>query len=254
MDLYTYANGDTINNWDPDGRFASAAYEKVSPTIINTLNDPRFQGGMRAAGGFVEAKVGLAAMPLNPALGGLLIFNGVDNFTAGLSQAISANYHDPLTVQLLEKAGFSHGTSYMIHDLFGGLGTMGGAKLIQGYQAATSTLKFPKELLDLAAYSSRQSVLLREHLRQLEKYGEAGYKTLNNGKVRYYGEIIKANKPGEMIGRRMVREWNSENNLFRNWHETLDAKGNIRIVRPQKVDNVKDHYNFNENGFFTEGW
>ena len=30
VDLYAYANGDPINNYDPDGRFASAVYEAIS--------------------------------------------------------------------------------------------------------------------------------------------------------------------------------------------------------------------------------
>jgi len=34
--------------------------------------------------------------------------------------------------------------------------------------------------------------LLKKHLQQLEKYGQAAVKYLKNGKIRYYGKIIPA--------------------------------------------------------------
>ena len=37
LDLYAYANGDPINYIDPDGRFASAAYNTVAPISINYI-------------------------------------------------------------------------------------------------------------------------------------------------------------------------------------------------------------------------
>ena len=49
---------------------------------------------------------------------------------------------------------------------------------------------------------------LRNHYRQLEKYGSGGFKELQSGRIRYYGDITKASKSGEMAGRRVVREWN----------------------------------------------
>lgn len=85
---------------------------------------------------------------------------------------------------------------------------------------------------------------LNSHLSQLEKYGKAGQKTLENGRIRYYGEITKANKPGEMFGRRVVREWDPITNNKRLWMETLDNAGRIRQVRPQFGSVKGKHYLF----------
>jgi RHS repeat-associated protein len=37
LDLYTYANGDPINYFDPDGRFASYAYQVTKPAVIEAI-------------------------------------------------------------------------------------------------------------------------------------------------------------------------------------------------------------------------
>jgi hypothetical protein len=74
---------------------------------------------------------------------------------------------------------------------------------------------------------------LKEHLRQLEKYGSGGFKELKSGRIRYYGELSPASKPGPMVGRRFVREWDPASGATRSWHETLDRAGRIRIVRPE---------------------
>jgi hypothetical protein len=51
-------------------------------------------------------------------------------------------------------------------------------------------------------------------------------------------------KEGEMIGRRRVREWDPETDLKKTWHETVDGNSNIRIVRPETNDGIKNHYIF----------
>ena len=47
---------------------------------------------------------------------------------------------------------------------------------------------------------------LSRHLGQLEKYGQGGFKELQNGRIRYYGKVKSARDAGEMQGARMVRE------------------------------------------------
>ena len=98
---------------------------------------------------------------------------------------------------------------------------------------------------------AKQAANLKDHLYQADKYGQAGVKELQNGKNRYYGNVSTANKPGEMAGRRTVREWDPATGNKRTWHETVDHNGNVRIVRPQRSNNTKTHYQFDANGNYT---
>ena len=91
---------------------------------------------------------------------------------------------------------------------------------------------------------------LRNHYRQLEKYGSSGFKELQSGRIRYYGDVTKASKAGEMAGRRVVREWNPASGNARTWMETLDHADNVRIVRPE-TGGTKTHFMFDADGNFT---
>ncbi|MEV6168305.1 polymorphic toxin-type HINT domain-containing protein [Streptomyces sp. NPDC051954] len=88
---------------------------------------------------------------------------------------------------------------------------------------------------------------------QGQKYGQAGIKVLENGRIRFYGKISPARNPGEMIGRRVVREWDPATDATRIWHETLDGAGNVRIVRPDVnvTGGNKVHYTFDSEGNYT---
>jgi hypothetical protein len=98
------------------------------------------------------------------------------------------------------------------------------------------------------AASSLNAARLTDHLYQLERYGPSGFKQLQNGRYRYYGEIKPAHTPGSMVGRRLVREWDPATGATRSWHETIDQMGNIRIVRPVTQ---RWHYTFDELGNYT---
>ncbi|GAA2289906.1 RHS repeat-associated core domain-containing protein [Nonomuraea roseoviolacea subsp. roseoviolacea] len=106
------------------------------------------------------------------------------------------------------------------------------------------------------ASSAANGERLRQHLSQLEKYGKASHRTLDNGRIRYYGEIKPASKPGEMIGRRTVREWDPATGAKRTWQETIDGSGRIRQVRPQEsiTGGKKVHYTFDRDGNYTGKW
>ncbi len=105
-----------------------------------------------------------------------------------------------------------------------------------------------------SAQSSKLGSLLKEHLRQTAKYGSAGVKEMENGRYRYVGELAPASTQGEMIGRRTVREWDPSTGLARTWHETIDASGKVRQVRPQVESGTKTHYTFDSNGRYLGKW
>lgn len=98
--------------------------------------------------------------------------------------------------------------------------------------------------------SAAQGAKLKEHLRQLKEYGEAGYRELENGTIRYYGQISSSKKPGVMVGTRVVREWKPATGMTRTWLETIDKSGAIRIVRPE-TGGPKTHYIFDEAGNYV---
>ena len=103
------------------------------------------------------------------------------------------------------------------------------------------------------ASSAAQGARLRQHLRQWDRYGTQGFRQLENGRFRYYGDVRPANNPGDMIGRRLVREWDPATGATRTWHETLDATGTVRQVRPV-TDGVKVHHRFDANGNYAGSW
>lgn len=101
--------------------------------------------------------------------------------------------------------------------------------------------------------SALSGALLKNHLRQLETYGQGGFRELQSGRYRYYGNLTPAAKQGEMAGRRLVREWDPATGATRTWHETIDRSGKIRIVRPE-TGGAKIHYPFDEYGNFGDPW
>ena len=103
------------------------------------------------------------------------------------------------------------------------------------------------------AESAVNGARLGTHLRQLEKYGQGGFRELESGRIRYYGDLSPAAKQGEMAGRRLVREWDPASGATRTWHETLDHSGNVRIVRPE-TGGSKTHYYFDESGGYGGAW
>ena len=100
-----------------------------------------------------------------------------------------------------------------------------------------------------AGHNAANAAKLTEHLRQAEKYGAAGFKELENGRFRYFGNVTPARTPGTMQGTRLVREWDPATGNSRTWLETLDQQGRVRIVRPE-TGGPKIHYQFDENGNF----
>lgn len=119
--------------------------------------------------------------------------------------------------------------------------------------AATSRFDDAFNITTRETSLSTSGLKLSRHLEQLEKYGTAGFKELESGRFRYYGTVTPATKPGEMIGRRVVREWNPASSGTRTWMETLDVNGRVRIVRPE-TGGRKFHHMFDQIGNYSRKW
>ena len=88
---------------------------------------------------------------------------------------------------------------------------------------------------------------------KLEKgYSNGKYvdkKKLTNEKIRYYEKAKPANNPAEHRKEtRLVIEYNPETDQKRAWLETIDSDNKVRMVRPEKNNNTKTHYEFDKNG------
>ena len=88
---------------------------------------------------------------------------------------------------------------------------------------------------------------------KLEKgYSNGKYvdkKKLTNGKIRYYEKAKPANNPAEHRKEtRLVIKYNPETGQKRAWLETIDSDNKVRMVRAEKNNNTKTHYEFDKNG------
>ncbi len=101
------------------------------------------------------------------------------------------------------------------------------------------------------AESALSGANLAKHMGYLEKYGQAGFKELESGRIRYYDTFTPARTQGEMAGARLVREWDPANGATRTWYETLDHAGNVRSVAPKPVNEPLNHRIFDANGNYT---
>jgi RHS repeat-associated protein len=126
--------------------------------------------------------------------------------------------NSPLVVACIGGAAFGGGWSWAEQRLSGrkvdwgwsGVGGQAAAGcLMGGAQAAIAARLAGLARLDRGAggaTSGAESALSgaqsSQHLRQLEKYGQGGWKELESGQIRYYGAISPASKSGEMMGRR----------------------------------------------------
>lgn len=145
--------------------------------------------------------------------------------------------------QTEEDYGFASGTGTMLGLGFAGGSVFGGASRLS---VVPDKIGSVTSIGESGASLSTNGANLSKHLRQVEKYGQGGFKELQNGAFRYYGNIKAANRSGSIQGARFVREWNPNTGNVRNWMESLDQAGKVRIVHP-KYNNLP-HYMFDASG------
>ena len=104
-----------------------------------------------------------------------------------------------------------------------------------------------------AGNTTPDSEIIVSSYEKLEKgYSNGKYvdkKELANGKIRYYEKAKPANNPAEHRKEtRLVIEYNPETGQKRAWLETVDSDNKVRMVRPEKNNNTKTHYEFDKDG------
>jgi len=124
-----------------------------------------------------------------------------------------------------EIGGWSAGAQLGMAALFGGAG-------VKAYRGATK---------------------LVTHLNYLQEYGASGYRSLQNGRIRYYGGLQSASRPGRTMGSRYVHEYNPSTGQSRGWHERVNHNGDVIQVRPE-LTNRHIHYEFDDLGNYTGAW
>jgi RHS repeat-associated protein len=157
LDLYAYANGDPVNYFDPDGRFASPIYQPVKATVLNVWNSPQFQGGLKATTGFIESTTGAALMPTPLApFGAAMVIHGADRASSGIYMAMTGRQASTMTSQLLQKTGMSQERADRWDDNANFLLILGGGGLAYKFAKGTTGLTvFSPKITDIVASNER---------------------------------------------------------------------------------------------------
>jgi hypothetical protein len=116
------------------GKFSYSAYQSTKTGVINTLNNPRFQGSMQAVGGLAEAGAGRL---LTLGSRGILGFIGAPIMAHGMNRVFSGTSQDTITSQLLQKTGMSSNVAGMVDNGISILGSFGGVAAFRSAGQAT---------------------------------------------------------------------------------------------------------------------
>ena len=228
-----------------------SAWDSLGYALQATLGTVEMVAGVTivAGGGYVEViSFGLATPVMVPAMlfGGALTLHGADMTTnAAYNGSVApADRVEMITIRGAHALGLNDG------ELLAFAPMVTSVQLAPRIPAAAALVDKADDLVKAFPIpNAANGAKLNQHLSQLESYGTSGYKEMQNGLYRYFGKLTPASKPGEMVGRRVVREWNPETGKTRTWMETLDHLGRVRIVRPE-TGGDKIHYMFDEFGNF----
>ena len=151
LDLYSYANGDPINYFDPDGRFFSPVYQPIKPTVLQigsafstVWHSPYFQGSAQAVLGLSEVTAGGAATfgtnGLAAPIGWPVMAHGFDQLFTGLGTALTGRPRETVTEHFLQKTGMPSEWASFTNSLMSAGFTMGSTAVFRSSQLMT----FPK--------------------------------------------------------------------------------------------------------------
>ncbi len=192
---------------------SNAALNAMQAQLQASVNYLNQQMAQQVAGAAIIQQVGYNGMPQGTAASvqqQQQVMQAIMNVYPGASYAESAQ-------QAYKNGEYGKATFYGTETVVDSIAALLGSKVIgagiagvgrligrgvEGVDALTRAGRAAS-----GAESAAQGANLAEHLRQLEEYGAAGSKELQNGRIRYFDEIDAAKTPGEMAGRRVVREW-----------------------------------------------
>lgn len=157
LNLYTYLNNSPLTHQDPFGLvmvnfnpewlqfgevqspttlrdFSQDAWQKITPFVLDTWNNPRFQGGLQAFSGFAEASFGgmltFASGGAAAPFGWPVMAHGLDHFFTGMNSFLTGSSNNTATTQLLQKSGVPPQVSGLIDNGLSITGIAGSASAI----------------------------------------------------------------------------------------------------------------------------
>jgi len=123
---------------------AGVSIGSVVDLSMEVLSHPRVQGSLQAFAGLAEASAGglatLGSGGLIAPVGWPVLVHGLDQFTTGMSTAITGNHRATLTEQLLQTTGMSSEWASFTNDVLTIGGTMGGSAIVR----ASRLMAFPR--------------------------------------------------------------------------------------------------------------
>ncbi len=193
--LYTYVYNQPLTKRDPLGLYALPSLGMWDSMLIEknaaNMNSPRFQGGMRAFGGFVEGGIGagLFALPtfgVSQFVGSLMMAHGYDNFQSGLRQTISGSYQEPATIPFLKSFGLSHENAHLAHEGFGICSAIWGGMQLGIQRAAFQSIS---RLPTQSEMANLYRVVMPQELADIQKTGI--FRNLGSAEGKYFTTSIK---------------------------------------------------------------
>ena len=161
VDLYAYANGDPLNYFDPDGRFASPVYQPLKATFLNVWNSPQFHGAMQMGLGVSQTAGGAAYTAATGGFGGLaggglLFLRGLDDIYTGARQILSNDWRDSGKSQLLQACGASRGFAEGVDTVLSFGSPKGASRMGSSFLGGLFRNPVEKQLLSLEPKAIQQ--------------------------------------------------------------------------------------------------
>jgi filamentous hemagglutinin len=162
IDLYAYADSDPINNYDPDGRFASSMYQTVKSTAFDLYRTSNQKYGLGHANGYSYQQLGQG--PFSTSSSMRYNFGRIDGVRDANHERVSA-FFAPLTSILFpeRRPDMAIGEVPFFWSIAGCFGSV--SSTVKGEQIAINAVRANKVFFaSRPATSSTSALLLRNKL------------------------------------------------------------------------------------------